>query len=60
MAFPQQPDIGRRDRCGERAASFEIRYQNRFFRVQQFGCLGHEVDPGEHDHVGIGARRLAC
>ena len=59
MALPQQLDIGCRDRCGERASGFEVGDQHGFCRVQQLGGLGHEVDAGEHDHIGIGARRLA-
>ena len=59
MALAHQPDVGCGDRRGERAAGLEIGDQHGFFRVQQFGRLGHEMDPGQHDHIGVGARGLA-
>ena len=59
MTLPQKLNIRRRDRRGERAPGFEVRDQHGLFRVQQLGGLGHEVDAGEHDHIRIGACRLA-
>ena len=59
MTLAHQPDIGRGDRLGERAAGLEVGDQHGLFRVQQLRGLGHEMHAGQHDHVGVGARRLA-
>ena len=39
--------------------ALEVGDQHGFFRVQQFRGLGHEMDAGQDDHIGVGARRLA-
>ena len=38
---------------GQRAAGRQIGDQHGLFRIEQLGGLGHEVDAGEHDDVGI-------
>ncbi len=59
MLGAQQPHICRGDQLGERASGFHVGDQHGLLGVQQLRRLGHEMDAGEHDHVGVGARRLA-
>ena len=59
IALAQQPNVGGGDRGGERAAGFQVGDQHGLFRIEQLGGLGHEVHAGQHDHVGVGLRRLA-
>ena len=39
--------------------ALEIGDQHGLFGVQQLGGLGHEMDAGQDDHLGVGLRRLA-
>ena len=46
------------DGCGQRAAGLEVGQQHDLRRRQDRGGLGHEVDPAEDDHSGVGVGRL--
>ena len=59
MMLAQQPDIGGGDRLRQRAPGPEVGDQHGLLRVEELCRLGHEMDAGEHDHVGLAARRLA-
>ncbi len=59
IALAQQADIGGGDRGGERAAGVEVGDQHALGRIEELRRLGHEVDAGEHDHLGVDFHRLA-
>jgi hypothetical protein len=46
------------DGGGERTARLEVGQEYRLLRRKDRGRLGHEVDPAEDDHRGVGPRRL--
>jgi hypothetical protein len=54
VTFPEEADIGRGDRVGERTPGFDIRNQNRLRFVDDLGGLRHEVNTGHDDHVRLG------
>jgi len=60
MTLAQQPDVGRRDRCGERAAGFEIGDQHGFFRVQELAVSAMKWTPASTITSASVARRFAC
>ena len=52
-ALAQQPHVGGGDRGGERAAGAQVGDQHALGGIEELGGLGHEVDAGQHDHLGI-------
>ena len=58
VALPQQADVRGRDRRRQRAARQWIGDQHRLLRRQDLRRLGHEVDAGQHDHLGVRLRPL--
>lgn len=48
-----------RTAIGQRAAGVQIRNDNFLVGVENFGRLGHKMDPGKDDQIGVGFGRLA-
>ena len=59
IALAQQPHVLGRDRVGERTAGAHVRDQHGLLRIEQLRRLGHEMDAGEHDDIGLDLGRLA-
>ena len=57
LGLPRAQLVGG-DRVGQRAAGVEVGDQDALVGRQDRRGLGHEVDAAEHDHVGVGVRRL--
>jgi hypothetical protein len=57
LGLPAAERIGV-DGGGQRAPGVQIRDQHGLLGAEDGGRLGHEVNAGEHDHVGLCAGRL--
>ena len=53
IALAHQPHIGCSDRIRQRTAGLEIGDQHGLLGIEQLRRLGHEVDAGEHDDIGV-------
>jgi hypothetical protein len=60
VRFAERAELVGRAAVLETASGVEIGQHHDFLRRENLGGVGHELDPAERDHFGIGRRCLAA
>ena len=60
MRLAERLELVGRARILEAASGIEIGQHDDLLGRENLGGIGHELDPAESDHIGIGRRRLAA